>query len=85
MSDAEMQSIDEHITKFKGRMSCKYVKNKPIKAGFKQWCRYCSKIGCLYEFDIYLGKKEKTEMGLGKTVVLDLSKKLENTHCILLF
>ena len=36
MSDAEKQSIDEHMTKFKGRMSCKqYMKNKPIKWGFK--------------------------------------------------
>ena len=36
MSDAEKQSIDEHMTKFNGRMSCKrYMKNKPIKWGFK--------------------------------------------------
>ena len=29
--DVERQSIDQHITKFKGRMSCKqYMKNKPI-------------------------------------------------------
>ena len=57
-------------------MSCKkYMK--------KQWCRYCSKTGYLYEFDLYLGKKEKTELGLGETVVLDLSK--INTHCMLYF
>ena len=32
MSDAKSQSIDEHMTKFKGRMSCKqYMKSKPIK------------------------------------------------------
>ena len=36
MSDADQQSIDEHMTKFKGRNSCKqYIKNKPIKWGFK--------------------------------------------------
>ena len=30
--DAERQSMDEHMTKFKGRVSCKqYMKNKPIK------------------------------------------------------
>ena len=84
MSDAERQSIDENMTKIKGRMSCKqYMKNKPIKLGFKWWCRCCSKTGYLYEFDIYLTKTEKTELGFGETVVLDLSKKLENTHCIL--
>ena len=50
MSDAEMQSIDEHITKFKGRMSCnQYMKNKPIERGFKWWRQCCSKTGYLYE------------------------------------
>ena len=86
MSDAERQSTDEHMAKFKGRMSCKqYMKNKPIKWGFKWWCRYCSKTGYLHEFDLYLDKKDKTELGLGETVVLDLPKKLENTHCMLYF
>lgn len=86
MSDADKQSIDEHMTKFKGRMSCKqYMKNKPIKWGFKWWCRCSSKTGYLYEFELYLGKKNKTELGLGETVVLNLSKKLENTFCKLYF
>ena len=84
MSNAERQSIDEHITKFKGRMSCKqYMKSKPIKWSFKWWCRCWSKAGYLYEFDLYLGKKKKKELELGETVVLDLFKKLENTHCML--
>ena len=82
MSDVERQSIDEHMTKFKGRMSCKqYLKNKPIKWGFKWWCQCCSKTEYLYVFDLYLGKKEK----LGETTVFDLSKNLENTHCMLYF
>ena len=39
ISDANQQSIDEHMTKFKGRNTCKqYIKNKPIKWGFKWWC-----------------------------------------------
>ena len=39
ISDTGSQSIDEHITKFKGQMSCKqYTKNKSIKWGFKWWC-----------------------------------------------
>ena len=81
--DAERQSMDEHMTKFKGRVSCKqYMKNKPIKWGFKWWC---CKTGYLYEFHLYLGKKEKAELGLREAVVLDLSKKLENAHCMLYF
>ena len=42
------QSIDEHMVKFKGHHSMKqYVKNKPIKWGFKFWLR-CQfpNIGC---------------------------------------
>ena len=65
-------------------MSCKqYMKNKPIKWAFKWWFRCRSKTGYLYEFDLYLAKKEKRELGLGETVVLDLSKKLEITYFML--
>ena len=86
MSEAEKQSVDEHMTKFKERMSSKqYMKKKPIKWDFKWWCWCCSKTGYLYKFDLYLGKKEKTELGLGETVVLDISKKLENSYCKLYF
>ena len=86
MSDADRQSIDEHMTKFKGRNSCKpYIKNKPIKWGFKWWCRCSSTTGYLYEFNLYLGKKEKTEIGLGESAVLNLSQKLEGSYCTLYF
>ena len=37
----------------------------------------------MLEFDIYLSKNEKAELGLGKIAVLGLSKKLENTHFML--
>ena len=83
MSDTGRQSIDEYISKFKGPMSCKlYTKNKPIKWCFKWWCGCCSKTGYLYELDLYLGKRKKQSLG---KVVLDLSMKLENTHCMLYF
>ena len=86
MSDADRQSIDEHVTKFKGRNSCKqYIKNKPIKWGFKWWCRCSSTTGYLYDFNLYLGKKEKTEIELCESVVLNLSQKLEGSYCTLYF
>ena len=82
MSDASKQSIDEHMTKFKGRHSSKqYIKNKPIKWGFKWWCRCSSVTGYLYQFDLYLGKKESTEFGLGESVVLQLTESLKDTYC----
>ena len=64
VSDSDKQSIDEHMTKFKGHHSCKqYIKNKPIKWGFKWLCRCSSKTGYLFELDLYLRKKEETEFG----------------------
>jgi len=85
-SDEAEQSIDEHMTKFKGRSSMKqYVKLKPIKWGFKWWFRCASSTGYLYQFDLYLGKKTITEVNLGESVVLFLSEKLEQTYCTLYF
>ena len=82
MSNAPNQSIDEHVTKFKGRHSSKqYIKNKPIKWGFKWWFRCSSKTGYLYDFDLYLRKKDSVEFGLGESVVLKLTEKLKDTYC----
>ena len=47
------QSIDEHMFKFKGKsLMCQYMKNKPIKWGFRFWFRCSSKSGyliCIWE------------------------------------
>ena len=78
-SEAE-QSVDEHMIKFKGRnIMRQHIKNKPIKWGFKMWYRWAPKTGYLYEMDIYTGKKESTEFGLGESVVLQLTEKLNGS------
>ena len=42
-SNEPKQSIDEHMTKFRGRSSMrKYLKMKPIKWGFKWWFKCAS-------------------------------------------
>ena len=70
VSDDCTQSIEEHMVKFTGRSSMKqYVKNKPIKWGFKFWFLCANKTGYLYQLDLYLGKKEKTEENFGPSVV----------------
>ena len=78
------QSIDEHMVKFKGRSGMKqYIISKPIKLGFKL-CFHCSsKSDYLYQMDIYLGRKETSEcnLGLGREVVLQLTKNLERLFC----
>ena len=80
------QSIDEDMSKFKEKsLMCQYMKNKPIKLGFKFWFRCGSKSGYLYQFDMYLGKKSKTEFGLGESVVLSLCENLKNSYCYVFF
>ena len=86
MQPESHQSIDEHMCKFKGKsLMWQYMKNKPIKWGFKFWFRCGSKSGYLYEFDMYLGKKGNTEFGLGESVVLSLCKSLKDTNCYVYF
>ena len=72
------QSIDEHMFKFKGKsLMRQYMKNEPIKWGFKFWFRCGSKSEYLYDFDTYLGKTSKTEFGLCESVVLSLCENLK--------
>ena len=83
---SKTQAIDEHMIKFKGHNPMKqYIKNKPIKWGFKLWCRCDSSNGYLYEFDIYQGRKNIPEYGLGEGVVISLSKSLQGIGCELYF
>ena len=80
------QSIDEHKCKFKGTSIMRqYMRNKPIKWGFKFWFRCGAKSGYLYEFDMYLGKKGNTEFGLRESVIFSLYQKLKDTHCFVFF
>ena len=64
---SKQQSIDEHMIKFKGQNIMKqYIRNKPVKWGFKLWCRCDAVSGYLYQFDMYTGRKTDTEHGLGE-------------------
>ena len=74
------------MCKFKGKnLMRQYMKNKPIKWGFKFWFQCSSKPGYLYQFDKYLGKKSKTEFGLNESVVLTLCENLKNSCCYVSF
>ena len=80
------QWINEHMCKFKEKSIIRqYMKNKPIKWGFKFWFHCGAKSDYLYEFDIYLGKKGNTEFGLGESVILSMCQKLKDTHCFVFF
>ena len=74
------------MIKYKGRsIMQQHIKNKPIKWGFRIWHRCAPKTGYLYEFDIYTGRKETAEFGLGESVVLQLKKKLNWSFCRIFF
>ncbi|XP_039958877.1 piggyBac transposable element-derived protein 3-like [Bactrocera tryoni] len=79
LNNTVKQSIDEHMIKFKGHNVMKqYIKNKPVKWGFKLWCRCDAATGYLFEFDLYTGKRTSgIEYGLGESIVLQLTKKVE--------
>ena len=56
MSPTALQAIDEHMVKFKGQHAMKkYMPMKPIKRGFKMWCRNDFASGYLFQCDIYGG------------------------------
>ena len=74
------------MTKFNGRSPMRqYLKMKPNKWDFKWWFRCASSNGYLYEFDLYLGKKQNGKINLGKDIVMLLSEKLEGIFCTLFF
>ena len=79
-------AIDEAMIPFQG-CSClkQYMPAKPIKRGIKVWCRADSHNGYLCEFQVYTGKEEGVQDGLGKRVVLDLSQHLNGLRHHLYF
>ena len=86
MGPTSEQATDEHMIKFKGQHSMKqFILLKPIKKGFKMWCRNVSTTGYLFHFDIYTGKKENREGRLGENVVMQFFKSLVGTNFRLYF
>ena len=58
-----------------------YMPKKPIKRGFKVWMCAESKSGYVSEFDVYTSKKgDRVERGLGASVVMNLTKKIQNKN-----
>ena len=56
----ECHSIDEQIIPTKARSSSRqYLPEKPHKWGFKVWAR-CGVSGIIYDFDVYVGRKDDT-------------------------
>ncbi|GBN19516.1 PiggyBac transposable element-derived protein 3 [Araneus ventricosus] len=82
----QTQSIDESMILFKGRSTLKqYNPKKPIKRGYKLWCR-SDMSGYMYEFEVYQGKddSEFKRIGLLGSVVQKLTKSLVNKNHIIM-
>lgn len=76
---AHSLSIDEQMVPYFGRHSCKmYIRNKPIRFGYKLWC-LCSSEGYLFQCLPYAGASDKydRQIGLGADVVLRLLDNVE--------
>ena len=71
-------AIDNTMIPFQGHSSLKqYMPKKSIKHGIMVWYRGDSLNGYMCELQVYTGKSESVQEGLGKRVVLDLARQLE--------
>ena len=53
-----------------------YIKQKPIKRGYKVWVLADTSTGYVYNFDIYSGKSMERQVPLGEHVVWSLTREL---------
>ncbi|XP_046394787.1 piggyBac transposable element-derived protein 4-like [Ischnura elegans] len=88
--ESPYQSIDESMTKFKGRSALKqYLPLKPIKRGIKIWERCDAMTGYAYDLNVYSGKELGQDLPesstLGERVVLSLTKTIRNPDVTLVF
>ena len=79
-------SIDEAMIAFNGRLGFKqYMPLKPTKRGIKVWMRADPHNGYVNDFQVYTGRQNDTEHGLGERVVLDLTRdiwgKYHHVYC----
>ena len=67
-------SIDERMVALKGRFCMKqFIKDKPVRWGFKFWVLTCPEIGYTYKFEVCTVKRlTETKNGLGYDVVMNL-------------
>lgn len=65
-------SIDESMIPYFGRHGCKqHIKGKPIRFGFKCWV-CATRLGYCLHAELYQGRQEVREIGLGESVVTKL-------------
>ncbi len=74
-------AVDEAMIKFQGRSSLKqYMPMKPVKRGIKVWVLGDSHNGYFCKLQVYTGKTDSVEKGLGARVVKELTADLHGKH-----
>ena len=78
-------AVDEAMIKFQGRSALKqYMPMKPIKHRIKVWVLGDSTNGYFSRFQVYTGRQENREVGLGahvvKTLTSDLKRKYHHVY-----
>ena len=73
-------SLDERMVKSKGRSGMRqFIRNKPVRFGFKLWVMAESSTGYTLDFSVYTGRRgNSTENGLAYDVVLMVCESLYN-------
>lgn len=73
-------SVDESMIPYYGRHSCKqHIHGKPIRFGFKAWVA-ATRLGYCLKADLYRGRSERREIGLGEHVVTKLTESVRNIY-----
>ena len=74
-------AVDEAMIKFQGRSALKqYMPMKPIKRGIKVWVLADSTNGYFSRFQVYTGRQDNREVGLGAYVVKTLTNELKHKN-----
>lgn len=78
----EYLTVDEAMVAFRGRTKLlQYMKNKPVKWGFKIWLLADSKTYYILDLDVYCGKSDTKKNQLVATrVVTSLTSRYANTN-----
>ncbi|XP_035455963.2 piggyBac transposable element-derived protein 3-like [Spodoptera frugiperda] len=78
-------SIDESMIPYYGRHGCKqHIHGKPIRFGFKAWVA-ATRLGYCLQADLYEGRSEARETGLGEHVVTKLMNTVKTEYPETLF
>ena len=86
--DSSFQSIDESMTKFKGRSTLnQYLPMKPVKRSIKLWMRCDALTGYTYDINTYAGKEgsPKPAKTLGEKIGEALVSTIKETDVTLAF